>query len=152
LEALLAIHDALRELPGPKSEVRAAIALWHPSSKRLSAAASGHSPLLVIRASGQVEELVGESDARLGARSRPRPVEDETTLERGDRLVMVSDGVIDRPLKGGGKLGLDGVVEAARRPDTEGAAATVRSVHDAVLSQGAVDLNDDAAAICLAVL
>jgi AcrR family transcriptional regulator len=150
-EALLAIHDALRELSGRKSEVRAAIAHWHPSSKRLSAVACGHAPLLVIRSSGQVEELVGGSDTRLGGRSRPRPAEDETRLERGDRLVLVSDGVVQRPVKGGGTLGLDGVAEAARQPDIEGAAATVRSVHDAVLSQGSVDLDDDAAAICLAV-
>jgi hypothetical protein len=96
-------------------------------------------------------ELIGDSETNLGGRSRPRPVEDTTSLARGDRLVLVSDGVVERPLKGGGRLGLDGVAEAARQPDIEGAAATVRSVHDAVLSRGAVDLEDDAAAICLAV-
>lgn len=150
LEALLAIHDSLRALPGRKSEVRAAIAHWHPSSRRLSTVAGGHAPLLVIRSSGQVEHLAGESETALGGRSRPRPSEDVTTLAPGDRLVLVSDGVIDRPLEGGGKLGLDGVAAAAQRPDTDGAAATVRRIHDAVLSASDVDLEDDAAAICLA--
>jgi AcrR family transcriptional regulator len=151
LDALLSIHQALRELPGRKSEVRAAVAHWHPSSRRLSLVAGGHAPLLVVRSSGQVEPLVGESDTPLGGRARPRPAEDVTTLAPGDRLLLVSDGVIDRPVKGGGTLGLEGVAAAARRPDTEGAAATVRSVHDAVLSASNVDLDDDAAAICLAV-
>jgi serine phosphatase RsbU (regulator of sigma subunit) len=150
LEALLSIHDALRELPGRKSEVRAAIAHWHPSSRRLGAVAFGHAPLLVIRASGQLEELVGESETSLGGRARPRPAEEQTTLAPGDRLVMVSDGVLDRPTNNGGKLGLDGVAAAARHPDIEGAAATVRSVHDAVLTASDVDLDDDATAICLA--
>lgn len=150
LEALLAIHDALRELPERRSEVRAAIAHWHPSSRRLRTVAGGHAPLLVVRASGQVERLAGESDTVLGGRSRPRPSDEITTLAPGDRLILVSDGVIGRRLKGGEELGLDGVAAAARRPDTEGAAATVRSIHDAVLSASDADLDDDAAAICLA--
>jgi stage II sporulation SpoE-like protein len=105
---------------------------------------------LVIRESGQVEQVAGESETRLGGRSRPRPSEQATALASGDRLILVSDGVIDRPLKAGGKLGLDGVADAARQPDIEGAAATVRSVHDAVLTCSDTDLDDDAAAICLA--
>ena len=150
LEALLSIHESLRELPGRRSEVRAAIARWHPSSRRLSVVACGHSPLTVVRGSGEVVHLAGESDTRLGGRARPKPAEAETTLARGDRLVMVSDGVIDLTLESGGKLGLAGVAAAARQPDTEGAAATVRSIHDAVLSASDADLDDDAAAICLA--
>jgi serine phosphatase RsbU (regulator of sigma subunit) len=150
-EALLAIHDTLRELPGAKSYVRAAIVHWHPTSRRLGAVACGHAPLLVIRGSGLIEHVVGEGETPLGGRSRPKPVEALTELGPADRVLLVSDGVIDRPLDGGGKLGLEGVADAARRPDTEGAAATVRSVHDAVLSATEADLDDDAAAICLAV-
>ena len=146
----MAIHDALRELPGRKSEVRAAVAHWHPSSRRLTAFACGHAPLILIRSSGQVEHLAGESDTRLGGRARPRPAEAATTMASGDRLILVSDGVIDRSLDKGGRLGLDGIADAARLPDTDGAAATVRSVHDAVLSASDADLDDDAAVICLA--
>jgi serine phosphatase RsbU (regulator of sigma subunit) len=152
LHALLAIHDTLRELPGRKSEVRAAVALWHPSSRRLTTVACGHSPLLVVRASGQVEHLAQESETPLGGRSRPKPAERSTTLDPGDRLLLFSDGVIGRPVKGGGTLGIEGVKAAARRPDVDGAAPTVRSVHDAVLSASDTDLEDDAAVICLAVL
>lgn len=150
-EALFAIHEALRELPGRKSHVRAAVAHWHPASRRLRAVACGHAPLILMRGSGQTESIAGDSETPLGGRPRPEPSEESTTLGPGDRLLLVSDGVMDRPLEGGGKLGLDGVAAAALQPDTEGAAATVRSVHDAVLSASDVDLDDDAAAICLAV-
>ena len=49
-------------------------------------------------------------------------------MASGDRFILVSDGVIDRSLDKGGRLGLDGIADAARRPDTDGAAATVRGV------------------------
>jgi AcrR family transcriptional regulator len=148
LEALLAIHTALRELPGKRSQVRAAIAHWHPSSRRLTAVAAGHTPFVVLRSSGQVEHLAGESDTPLG-HGKPRPAEAETTLASGDRVVIVSDGVIERR-RDGETLGLDGVAAAAQQPDTDGAAATVRAVHDAVLSANDSELDDDAAVICLA--
>jgi serine phosphatase RsbU (regulator of sigma subunit) len=150
LQALLAIHEALSELPGRRSQVRAAIAHWHPSSRQLTVVASGHSPMIVLRASGQVEHLAGDSETPLGGRAKPKPVEEQTVLQSGDRVILVSDGVIDRPMKDGGRLGLEGVAAAAQQPDTDGAAATVRGVHDAVLSGSDAELDDDAAVICLA--
>ena len=119
-------------------------------SRQLSAVACGHSPMIVLRASGQVEHLAGDSDTALGGRAKPKPAEEETTLQSGDRVILVSDGVIDRPMRDGGRLGLDGVAAAAQQPDTDGAAATVRAIHDAVLTASDADLDDDAAVICLA--
>src|SRR5215218_6809694 len=71
-----------------------AVGRWCPSSHELQLVACGHAPLLLLRASGQVEQLVGDSDTPLGGRAAPRPSEAKTTLEPGDRLLLVSDGVL----------------------------------------------------------
>ena len=73
--------------------------------------------------------------------------EHATTLTAGDRLVLVSDGVIEC---GDGKagLGIEGVIRAALRSERETAADTVRQVHRAVLDVGE-PLADDATAVCL---
>ncbi|MDP9134888.1 MAG: serine/threonine-protein phosphatase, partial [Actinomycetota bacterium] len=85
----------------------------------------------------------------LGGRSSPKPAERETTLTAGDRLVMVSDGVIECG-NGNAGLGLDGTIKAALRSERETAADTVRQVHRAVLALGET-LTDDATAVCLSV-
>jgi serine phosphatase RsbU (regulator of sigma subunit) len=77
-------------------------------------------------------------------------VERSTSLAPGDRVVIVSDGVIHC---GDGKAGLgaEGVVQAAQRSERETAADTVREIHKAVLAASDGGLSDDATAVCLSV-
>ena len=86
----------------------------------------------------------------LGGRASPKPLERTDSLEPGDRLVMVSDGVVR---EGAGKagLGIDGLVEAALSSERATAADTVRKIHTAVLAATKAELDDDATAVCLSV-
>ena len=135
-EALMVMHRTLKEMPGPRAEMSAAIAHWDPATHDLRVANCGHVPPIILRRSGEVERLRVAEGRGLGGRSRPTPAERGTQLDAGDRLLMVSDGVM---VSGKGKagLGIEGVIEAALRSECRTAADTVRHVHNRVLDEPA---------------
>jgi serine phosphatase RsbU (regulator of sigma subunit) len=149
-EALVTMHQTLRELPGPRTEMTAVTAHWDPATCDLAVANCGHVPPVVIRASGDVEPVDVESGHGLGGRATPKPSRRSATLASGDRLVLVSDGVVNCGV-GKACLGIEGVVDAARQSERSSAAETVRVVHSAVLAFSEGNLTDDATAVCLAV-
>jgi serine phosphatase RsbU (regulator of sigma subunit) len=149
-EALIVIHQTLRELPGPRAEMTAIVARWDPGTHELEIANCAHVDPLILREDGAVEPLRMPSAHGLGARATPRPSERSSTLYAGDRLLMVSDGVIECG-EGQAGLGLEGLVEAALRSRRGSAADTVREVHRAVLATSEGELTDDATAVCLSV-
>jgi serine phosphatase RsbU (regulator of sigma subunit) len=148
-DALMLMHRTLREIPGPLAEMSAVAARWDPATLRLKIVACGHVPPLILRDGGRVERIDLPGGRGLGGRSSPRPAEHATVLEPGDRLLLVSDGVV-RDARGQAGLGLDGVERAALLSDRGSAADTVRKVHGAVLETGR-KLEDDATVVCLAV-
>ncbi|HMJ04021.1 MAG TPA: SpoIIE family protein phosphatase [Conexibacter sp.] len=148
-EALVVIHQTLRELPGPHAEMTAVATRWDPVTNELNVANCGHVPPVILRRNGDVELLHAPPGPGLGSRSSPKPAEHETALIAGDRLVIVSDGVIECGTSEA-RLGIEGTIRAALRSERETAADTVRHVHQAVLA-ASEDLVDDATAVCLSV-
>lgn len=149
-EALLVMHQTLREMPGPRAEMAAIVARWDPGTHRVELANCAHVAPLILREGGAVEWLSFVPSRGLGGRSTPKPSERTATLSAGDRLLMTSDGVVGHG-EGQAGLGQQGVVAAALRSQRASAADTVREVHDAVLASGGGELADDATAVCLAV-
>jgi serine phosphatase RsbU (regulator of sigma subunit) len=149
-EALVVMHQALRELPGPRTEMTAVVARWDPATYDLGIANCGHVSPLILLANGEVEHVSTGDGHGLGGRASPKPEERSMTLARGERLVMVSDGVI-KSGKGKAGLGADGVADAALRSERATAADTVREIHRAVLDASNGELTDDATAVCLSV-
>jgi serine phosphatase RsbU (regulator of sigma subunit) len=149
-EALVVMHQTLREMPGPRAEMTALVSRWDPTTHRLEVANCGHLPPLIVRADSSWEQLDTPSAHGLGGRASAKPVERDIELSPGDRMVLVSDGVTNG---GSGKagLGVEGVAEAALRSAHGGAADTVREIHRSVLAASAGHLIDDATAVCLAV-
>jgi serine phosphatase RsbU (regulator of sigma subunit) len=147
-EALLVMHQALREMPGPRAEMTAVVAHWEPLAESLRIHSCAHVPPLLIRAGGEVGRLEGGGSAGLGGRSTPTPDIIATDLRPGDRLILVSDGVV-RHGRGQAGLGEDGLVEAALVAGRDSASETVRAIHRAVLEASGGDLTDDATAVCL---
>lgn len=149
-EALMVMHRTLQEMPGPRAEMTALAAHWDPATHELNVANCGHVPPVVIRAGQEPEHLRVPKALGLGGRSAPKPVERSTLLGQGDRLLLVSDGVMKEG-KGKAGLGMDAVIEAAMRSERGTAADTVRKVHTAVLEAAGGELEDDATAVCLSV-
>lgn len=149
-DVLLLMHRTLKEMPGPRSEMTALAGHWDPAAHLLRLLSCGHVPPVIIRADGTAEEPELSPTRGLGGRSAPKPVELQTDLGPGDRLIMVSDGVVNRG-EGKAGLGVDGLVEAAMASERASAADTVRKIHTAVLDASGGDLTDDATAVCLAV-
>jgi serine phosphatase RsbU (regulator of sigma subunit) len=149
-EALMVMHRALKEMPGLRAEMSAVIARWDSATHELEVANCGHLPPVLLRRSDRVERLRVAEGRGLGGRSRPTPAQRRTELGPGDRLVIVSDGVVEGgPGKAG--LGLDGLIEAALRSERRTAADTVRQVHTAVLAAAEGELRDDATVLALRV-
>jgi serine phosphatase RsbU (regulator of sigma subunit) len=147
-EALLVMHQTLREMPGPRAEMNAVAVQWDPSTGGLEIANCGHVAPVVLREDGEAQQLTASPSCGLGGRATPKPNEGSDTLRTGDRLLLVSDGVTG-PGSGQAGLGVEGLIEAARRSELASAADTVRQVHAAVRQASSEKLTDDATAVCL---
>ena len=144
------MHRTLKEMPGPHAEMSAVIAHWDPASHELTVANCAHVAPIVIRRTHAPEHLHVPQGHGLGGRSSPKPGERSTAVGPGDRVVMVSDGVV-KGGKGKAGLGIEGLIEAALQSESATAADTVRKVHTAVLNATGGDLDDDATVVCLSV-
>ncbi len=72
----------------------------------------GHPHPLLLRADGRAEFL-GEGGMPIGMFANAIWQEFEVVLERGDRILLYSDGFTECPMKNGGMLGADGLARLA---------------------------------------
>ncbi len=113
------------------------LARYSPGERRLIWAQAGHPPPLLLR-DGEVRYLERPRGMLLGASSAPVYQEAECHLEPGDRLILYTDGLVERPTEGI-DLGLDrlGKAVVAHHTDEPG---SLRPLLAALLGG---DLRDD---------
>ncbi|MDT0612623.1 SpoIIE family protein phosphatase [Streptomyces sp. DSM 40712] len=87
------------------------LARYEPTRRRLVWAQAGHLPPLLLR-SGTARYLDRPRGMLLGASTTPVFTEAECFLEPGDRLVLYTDGLVERPTEGIDR-GLDRLAETA---------------------------------------
>jgi serine phosphatase RsbU (regulator of sigma subunit) len=85
----------------------------------------------------------------LGMFSDTLYVPERFQLRPGDRLVLISDGIVEAKPVGGDPLGEAGLHALLRDMGDLSAVETVRKVTAAVVAHRAGDLQDDATAVCL---
>ena len=72
-------------------------------------------------------------------------------LQSADRLVLITDGITEREVDGGGVFGVEGLRRAVRDSASATAAATAMAIQQAVTSSWTEPLADDATLVVLAV-
>jgi serine phosphatase RsbU (regulator of sigma subunit) len=150
-EAAAAIDRTMREVQIEGAFVNVILARWNgPTSTVRWIACGGQQPLL-MRPDGDVVELDSTHQDALGRGPANRSfATDRKRLAPGERLLLLSDGVLGRRTHAGGDFGLDGVRAAVRGVESEAAAPIVRRLEDAIAAASADPLEDDATIVVFA--
>lgn len=145
------MHDTLSQITEDVVRATATIATWHALERRLSWVACGDLSPLLLTADGRLEVLDAGRVAHLGDPAMPARAEVQQRRSAvGERVLLLSDGVLDRRTEDGGVLGLDGVHAAALKALSTSAPATLRAIEDSLRESAADPLDDDATLIVLA--
>jgi serine phosphatase RsbU (regulator of sigma subunit) len=68
-----------------------------------------------------------------------------------ERLLLVTDGIIERRIEGGGKFGVDGIRQALQGTGSETAASTAMAIQQAVTECWREPLEDDGTIVVMCV-
>mgnify|MGYP003622967596 CR=1 FL=1 len=75
----------------------------------------------------------------------------ERRMVSGERLILLTDGITGRRVKGGGTFGADGLRQAVERAAAPTAACTAMAVQQAVTDSWREPLEDDGTVVVMAV-
>ena len=126
LPAMIRLMDTVVREFSESATVTTTIGFWVPPTSTFSWISCGELGPIVVDGRGRGDLLEGhrlpplgrlDEDAELSVRTR--------RLEDGDRLVLVSDGIVDRTYPEGNALSIDGVVDAVRDAPFASAAGAV---------------------------
>jgi serine phosphatase RsbU (regulator of sigma subunit) len=148
-EVVVSMHGTIAQVGGADDSVAVTIARWHGASSTLSWINCGTPRPMRIDAAGRLEVL-GSGSPPLGSRSEHAFSVERVRVAPGERIVLVSDGIVERPTGQGTRFGTDGIRHAALDVTPSSAAGTVKAIGDAVLSASLQALEDDATLIVLA--
>jgi serine phosphatase RsbU (regulator of sigma subunit) len=143
------MHETLARVGGANDSVAVTIARWHGASSNFTWISCGNPRPMRIDTAGRLE-ILGRQSPPLGTPEAHAFTVEQIRLLPGERLVLASDGVTERPTGDGTPLGADGVRQAAAAIAPTSAAETVKAIEDAVLHASSAPLEDDATLIVLA--
>jgi serine phosphatase RsbU (regulator of sigma subunit) len=151
-EALAAVHETVRRLDNDDFYVTAIFARWRAITATLTWANCGHPPAYLVDADGNITELEAPRHPALGTDVKsPKFKLTKRQLRSGERVILVTDGIIDREMDGGGKFGVPGIQGAVERSDSSSAASTAMAIQQAVTECWREPLQDDATVVVIAV-
>src|SRR3954452_1503082 len=146
------MDDTVRRLGNTDFYVTALIARWRATQATLTWINCGHPPAYLVEVDGNLIALEGPEHPALGTgESTPRLKLAERRLRSGERLILLTDGVIARRTEDGGRFGVEGLRDALERAETPPAAATAMAIQQAVTESWDEPLDDDATVVVLAV-
>lgn len=146
------MHETVRALDHPDFYVSAILSRWHPATGTLRWVNCSHPPAYVVDVEGRLSELEGPVHPALGIGDEDRPLEiGECHLGAGERLILVTDGILARHIEGGGAFGLAGLTAAVASADHPTAAATAVAIQQAVTKCWKEPLEDDATVLVMSV-
>jgi serine phosphatase RsbU (regulator of sigma subunit) len=135
-------NDALTEQAGESQFVTGLLVRIDLASATAAIVNAGHPPPLRLRA-GQVEHVPLEADRPFGLQAGGGYRVQALSLEVGDRLMFVTDGMLERDAAG---MNIAAILTASRNMHAREA---VQHLNQAVLQASGGQLRDDATALCL---
>lgn len=151
-QALKLMHETVRRLEHEEFLVPAWLARWRAATSTLSWVSCGHPWAYVIRTDQELGEIEGPDHAPLGAGKKKRSFRvTRRQLGPGERLVLVSDGIIERRLEAGGAFGIGGIKQALADAASQTAASTAMAIQQAVTQSWREPLEDDGTIVVMAV-
>ena len=150
-DALAAVDETVRRLDNEGFYVTAIVARWRAATATLTWANCGHPQPYLVDTEGAINELEGPQHPPLGAANASSKFElIKRQLSSGERLILVTDGIIQRKMEGGGTFGVEGIRKALERADSPTAASTVMAIQQAVTDCWREPLEDDATVVVMA--
>ena len=147
----LAIHHTMLDVAVDGALVNVVLGRWHGPSSTFRSITCGHQPPLLVNEAGELAEIDSTEHPALGLGDPARRFTvDRLRLAPGDRLLLLSDGVLGRRTGAGGTFGLDGVRAALAHVVDGAAASTVRALEDAITAASVDPLEDDATIVVFA--
>ncbi|MBJ7472564.1 MAG: SpoIIE family protein phosphatase [Solirubrobacteraceae bacterium] len=143
------MKETLAELGTSQVSMSTTIATWSGAQGLLQWVTCGDYPPLLVDAHGELRPL-GELQPALGAADFPRRLRIQSwRVEREQRILFVSDGVVERENEAGERFGLAGIQRAITGTVRDSAASMVRAIEDAARSHSSRESDDDATLIAL---
>jgi serine phosphatase RsbU (regulator of sigma subunit) len=152
VDAVKLMHETVRRLENEDFLVPAWLARWRAATSTLTWVSCGHPWAYVIGTEGELRQLDGPEHPALGAGGAdPSYRVTRRQLLPRERLLLVTDGIIERRIEGGGKFGVDGIRQALQGTGSETAASTAMAIQQAVTECWREPLEDDGTIVVMCV-
>jgi serine phosphatase RsbU (regulator of sigma subunit) len=152
IEAARSMDEVVTELGSASFRVSAILARWHAPTGTLAWLNFGAVDAWIADPEGSLQRLESDPSPPLGAHEAiPDSAVSSLRLDTGDRLIMVTDGVTERRIEGGGTFGEAGVRSAVLSAAAPTAAATAMSIQHAITDCWAEPLEDDATLVVVSI-
>ena len=149
-QALSLVDETVRKLGNPDFRVTAVVARWRAATATLTWVNCAHPSPYLVDNEGKLSRLESPDHPALGAKEPPRFEPTERRLGPGERLILLTDGIIERRTEDGGKFGVSGLERALEQAESPTAACTAMAIQDAVTASWKEPLEDDATVVVMA--
>jgi serine phosphatase RsbU (regulator of sigma subunit) len=146
------MDETIRRLDNPDFYITALLARWRAATATLTWVNCGHPNAYLVDGDGELAELEATQQRPLGtSREAIKFTPTSRQLHPGERLILLTDGVVSRRIEGGGKFGVEGLIGALERADNPTAASTAMAIQQAVTDSWREPLEDDATVVVMAI-
>jgi serine phosphatase RsbU (regulator of sigma subunit) len=146
------MHETVRRLGNPEFHVTALIGRWYAATSTFTWVNCGHPDAFVVDVHGEVTRLDGKIHEPLGVGPDDREFTSASRQFSSDeRLILVTDGVTNRKVDGGGTFGVEGIRKAVADSESATAAATAMAILQGVTECWREPLEDDGTVVVLCV-
>jgi len=151
VDAVILMDEAVVGFGDPSMFVTALVGRWHAESRSLDWISCGHPLPCLLPAGGTPREVQASVFPPLGIGDPSRLASNRTELAPGDRLVLFSDGVVERRTLEG-RLGTTGFLEHMGLVADPSAASLLTHIVSHTSGLHETPLEDDATVLVLGVL